>query len=91
MYNGVEVYLSGTNAAWIQYGYDFGNNQWEQSTKTLWEENIRLLGDGGANSIRVWLHVEGESRLGIALVNENLLQTFLTHTKELTHLGPVFR
>ena len=24
-----KVYLSGTNTAWISYGYDFGNNAWE--------------------------------------------------------------
>ena len=23
-----KVYLSGTNTAWISYGYDFGNNAW---------------------------------------------------------------
>ena len=24
----IKVYLSGTNTAWISYGYDFGNNAW---------------------------------------------------------------
>ena len=28
MLNIKKVYLSGTNTAWISYGYDFGNNAW---------------------------------------------------------------
>lgn len=35
MYGNDVVYLSGTNAAWIQYGNDFGNGQWDSSTGSL--------------------------------------------------------
>jgi len=59
VYGDDEVYLSGTNTGWINYGNDFGNNQWDQTTGAQWVQNMKELGDAGANSIRVWVHVEG--------------------------------
>eukprot|EP00095_Tigriopus_kingsejongensis_P005359 maker-scaffold34_size539781-snap-gene-3.21 protein:Tk05359 transcript:maker-scaffold34_size539781-snap-gene-3.21-mRNA-1 annotation:"beta- -mannanase precursor" len=59
-YAGQEVFLSGTNAAWFHYGNDFGNGQWDASTGAQWTKEIKLIGDSGGNSVRVWVHVEGE-------------------------------
>eukprot|EP00095_Tigriopus_kingsejongensis_P005362 maker-scaffold34_size539781-snap-gene-3.20 protein:Tk05362 transcript:maker-scaffold34_size539781-snap-gene-3.20-mRNA-1 annotation:"mannan endo- -beta-mannosidase" len=59
-YAGQEVFLSGTNAAWFQYGNDFGNGQWDSSTGTQLTKEMKLIGDSGGNSVRVWVHVEGE-------------------------------
>eukprot|EP00094_Tigriopus_californicus_P008112 TCALIF_07808-PB protein Name:"Similar to Mannan endo-1,4-beta-mannosidase (Mytilus edulis)" AED:0.32 eAED:0.32 QI:79/1/0.66/1/0.5/0.66/3/0/149 len=61
MYGDDIVYLSGTNAAWIQYGNDFGNGQWDSSTGSKWTNEIKLIGDSGGNSVRVWVHVEGDN------------------------------
>ncbi len=47
-----QVYLSGTNPAWINYGYDFGNNQWETTTSALWTQEVQEIAAAGGNSIR---------------------------------------
>ena len=44
-YGNDKVFLSGTNAAWINYGYDFGNGQWDSTTKPLWEDELKKIGD----------------------------------------------
>jgi len=59
-YHGDTVFLSGGNLPWIYYGYDFGENQW-QSRKSKIEEQIRMLSQAGGNSIRVWIHIQGET------------------------------
>lgn len=51
--------MSGTNTAWVNYAYDFGNNQYEKSSKARWEADIPKLAQSGMNSIRVWVHAEG--------------------------------
>ncbi|KAF2355525.1 Glycoside hydrolase family 5 [Trinorchestia longiramus] len=57
IYNGQKVYLSGANAAWNNYGYDFGNGQYDGSLEG-WMQEIK---SAGGNSFRVWIHVEGYS------------------------------
>lgn len=54
-YNGQTVYLSGANAAWNIYGYDFGNGQYDGSLEP-WMADI---GAAGGNAFRIWVHVEG--------------------------------
>ncbi|XP_070180562.1 mannan endo-1,4-beta-mannosidase-like isoform X2 [Littorina saxatilis] len=53
-------FLSGANTAWVNYGADFGNNQYEQSR----QEFLYLLSnisDAGGNSMRTWVHVDGHT------------------------------
>merc|ERR1711892_803680 len=59
MYGGEHVYLSGTNAAWVQYGSDFGDDAWEHHG-VIWKEELAKIGAAGGNSVRVWVHVEGD-------------------------------
>ena len=44
-----KVYLSGTNTAWISYGYDFGNNAWDDHGDQWIAELDRVF----ANNIRI--------------------------------------
>ncbi len=53
-YGADQVYLSGTNPAWINYGYDFGNNHWETTTSALWTEEVQEIAAAGGNSIRYY-------------------------------------
>ncbi|KAA0202739.1 Glycosyl Hydrolase 5 [Hyalella azteca] len=57
MYGGEKVYLSGANAAWNSYGYDFGNGGYDGSLET-WLAEVKAA---GGNSFRIWVHVEGYS------------------------------
>jgi len=59
MYGGQQVYLSGTNTAWVHYGSDFGGNAWEDHGD-IWKEELAKIGAAGGNSVRVWVHVEGD-------------------------------
>ncbi|ESO92793.1 hypothetical protein LOTGIDRAFT_216450 [Lottia gigantea] len=56
--DGKRVFLSGGNQAWIAYGYDFGDHNYEYR-KADFEKYLKLVHDNGGNSIRVWIHVEG--------------------------------
>nr|XP_045602791.1 mannan endo-1,4-beta-mannosidase-like [Procambarus clarkii] len=51
------VFLSGSNIAWHNYGYDFGNGAYDGTIATWVQE----IADAGGNSIRVWVHVEGDN------------------------------
>ncbi|BFZ24029.1 hypothetical protein BsWGS_27068 [Bradybaena similaris] len=59
-YKGQRVFLSGGNLPWISYAYDFGNGQWA-GVKARAEEQIRLLHEAGGNSLRLWIHIQGET------------------------------
>ncbi|KAK2723828.1 mannan endo-1,4-beta-mannosidase-like [Artemia franciscana] len=59
-YNGQKVFLSGANIAWYSYGYDFGNNQYDSHGPQL-ESWLTEISNNGGNSVRIWLHVEGEN------------------------------
>ncbi|KAK6195089.1 hypothetical protein SNE40_000587 [Patella caerulea] len=56
--DGKRVFLSGGNQAWIAYGHDFGDNNYEYR-KVDFEKYLKLVSENGGNSIRVWIHVEG--------------------------------
>ncbi|KAL3874774.1 hypothetical protein ACJMK2_037744 [Sinanodonta woodiana] len=58
--NGQRVFLSGINQAWVAYAYDFGNGQY-QYRREVYERVIREMQESGGNSIRVWIHIEGET------------------------------
>ena len=61
VYGSDNVFLSGTNPAWIHYGNDFGNNQWEDSTKDRWTQELEQINFAGGNTARVWIHTEGDN------------------------------
>ncbi|XP_012936320.2 mannan endo-1,4-beta-mannosidase [Aplysia californica] len=58
--NNHHVFLSGANLAWINYARDFGNGQWARSKPKI-EEQLRLLHQAGGNSMRLWIHIQGET------------------------------
>ncbi|XP_057369994.1 mannan endo-1,4-beta-mannosidase-like [Daphnia carinata] len=61
IFNGKTVFLSGVNFAWNSYGYDFGNGQYASNSKTTFEQWLKEVATYGGNSVRVWLHVEGDN------------------------------
>lgn len=61
IFNGKSVFLSGVNFAWKFYGYDFGNGQYAANSKTTFEQWLKEVATYGGNSVRVWLHVEGDN------------------------------
>ena len=48
VYNGEKVYLSGANAAWNVYGFDFGNGLYDGTL----EQWLREISESGGNSMR---------------------------------------
>lgn len=52
-YDGKDVFLSGANLAWVNYGNDFGNDQ-SNAIKCKLESYVRNVSKSGGNSIRVW-------------------------------------
>ncbi|CAH1238172.1 Hypp5535 [Branchiostoma lanceolatum] len=66
--NGQRVFLSGVNMAWCRYGSDFGGGLYYSyksssscpSSKSKYEQAIQDIANNGGNSLRVWLHVEGQ-------------------------------
>jgi len=60
IYDNKRVFLSGPNYAWVYYGWDFGNYNY-QSTGPLMEQWIKDISNAGGNSLRVWVHVEAGS------------------------------
>ncbi|EFX76384.1 endo-beta-1,4-mannanase [Daphnia pulex] len=61
MFNGKSVFLSGVNFAWNSYGNDFGNGKYTANSKTTFEQWLAEVATNGGNSVRVWLHVEGDN------------------------------
>jgi len=59
-YGNNRVFLSGPNLAWYSYGYDFGNREYDRTGPTLrrWIDGIAAA---GGNSLRIWLHIEGDN------------------------------
>ncbi|KAK7104064.1 mannan endo-1,4-beta-mannosidase-like [Littorina saxatilis] len=58
VHNGQKVFLSGANTAWVAYGYDFGNHQY-QYRRTRYLELMDKVKNAGGNSMRTWVHIEG--------------------------------
>ncbi|KAJ8313996.1 hypothetical protein KUTeg_008557 [Tegillarca granosa] len=52
--------MNGVNQAWVSYGYDWGNNQY-QYRKSKFIQILNGIHANGGNSIRIWLHVEGQT------------------------------
>jgi len=59
-FGGQQVFLSGANQPWIDYGNDFGNNQPNGKICAL-QSYIANLTKAGGNSMRIWLFIEGDS------------------------------
>ncbi|KAI8798260.1 mannan endo-1 4-beta-mannosidase [Biomphalaria glabrata] len=59
-YDNKRVFLSGANLPWISYAYDFGEGQF-QYRKAQLENQLKLLHEAGGNSIRLWIHIQGET------------------------------
>jgi len=51
IYNNERVFLSGANYAWLYYGWDFGNSNY-QSAGPIMEQWIRDIANAGGNSLR---------------------------------------
>ncbi|KAH3776390.1 mannan endo-1,4-beta-mannosidase-like [Dreissena polymorpha] len=60
MKDGQRVFLSGTNLAWVHYAHDFGHNQYS-GVKGRMEQILNEIHASGGNSIRIWLHIEGDT------------------------------
>ncbi|PVD25442.1 hypothetical protein C0Q70_13098 [Pomacea canaliculata] len=56
--HGHKVFLSGANTAWVAYGYDFGNNQY-QYRRDRYIYLMDKVKEAGGNSMRTWVHIEG--------------------------------
>ena len=54
-----EVYLSGANLPWINFGNDFGNAQ-PNGKKCSLQDSLTFIRESGGNSIRVWLFTYGD-------------------------------
>ena len=53
MYNGQKVFLSGANAAWNNYGNDFGNGQYSGILET-WMSEINAAGGNSFSQLLRW-------------------------------------
>nr|3VUP_A Chain A, Beta-1,4-mannanase [Aplysia kurodai]3VUP_B Chain B, Beta-1,4-mannanase [Aplysia kurodai] len=58
--NGQRVFLSGGNLPWMSYAYDFGDGQWQRNKNRI-EPEFKKLHDAGGNSMRLWIHIQGET------------------------------
>ncbi|CAG7726076.1 unnamed protein product [Allacma fusca] len=61
VYGNDNVFLSGPNIAWSCYGCDFGNNRYDWGSGQELENYVREISAYGGNTIRIWVHVEGET------------------------------
>ncbi|RUS82647.1 hypothetical protein EGW08_009600 [Elysia chlorotica] len=90
LFKGEHVFLSGGNLPWINYGYDYGNNQWA-GVKGRVEDQLRMLRDAGGNSLRLWIHIQGESSplfdQGGYVIGTDSQGTFLSDFKDMLNLA----
>ncbi|XP_064617065.1 mannan endo-1,4-beta-mannosidase-like [Liolophura sinensis] len=59
-HNGQTIFLAGMNQAWNDYARDFGNHLYAKNKADL-ERYLKAIHDAGGNSVRIWLHIEGEN------------------------------
>ncbi|XP_055895654.1 mannan endo-1,4-beta-mannosidase-like isoform X2 [Biomphalaria glabrata] len=89
-YNGKRIFLSGGNLPWISYAHDFGDGQF-QSIKNQLEEQLKKLHEAGGNSLRLWIHVQGETSPAFdsngMVTGLDTKGTFLDDFKELLRLA----
>lgn len=52
-YNGQRVFFNGVNQAWVSYGYDWGNNQY-QYRRSKFQSVVNDVKNNGGNSIRMY-------------------------------------
>jgi hypothetical protein len=60
-YNNQQLFLSGSNLAWVRYGEDWGLGTTDTTTMANW---MLQMHQHGGNAMRVWLDVEGEKTQG---------------------------
>ena len=53
-----EPFFLGINIPWRSFGMDIGTSEWN---KNWWDSKLKKAADSGANSVRMWLHVDGRS------------------------------
>ncbi|XP_076451220.1 mannan endo-1,4-beta-mannosidase-like [Babylonia areolata] len=59
-HDGQRVFLSGANTAWVSFGYDFGDHQY-QYRRARYIELMEKVRQAGGNSMRTWVHIEGQT------------------------------
>jgi len=64
-FGGQKVFLSGANIAWHYFGMDFGGDSTNSyysnaNVKNNYEGYITNVSYAGGNTIRVWLHADGQ-------------------------------
>lgn len=59
-FNGKELFLSGANIPWIDFANDVGNMNNPPDTAKF-REIFREVHDNGGNSMRFWVHINGQS------------------------------
>jgi len=50
-YGSDRVFLSGPNIAWVSYGYDFGNGQYEGTSGATYREYVDKIAASGGNTL----------------------------------------
>merc|ERR1719277_2963587 len=61
VHNGQKIFLSGANSAWVNFGHDFGNHQYQYHSRSRYLELLNEVSKAGGNSMRTWVHIEGQS------------------------------
>jgi len=59
-YNGKNIFLSGANVSWVNYGRDIGDPDTPPDT-AFFRRMFREMHDHGANSMRFWIHIDGSA------------------------------
>ncbi len=57
-FNGQDLFLSGANISWVRYARDIGPGN---TNLTRFNEIFSELHEAGGNSMRLWLHINGEN------------------------------
>ena len=57
-YNNQDLFLNGTNLAWINFASDIGSNKFDEKT---FADVLLQIHDNGGNAMRWWLHTNGAS------------------------------
>jgi len=57
-YNGRQLFLNGSNVAWVNFGNDIGPDQ-STPNMTKFQQIFQTVHANGGNSLRLWLHTAG--------------------------------
>jgi hypothetical protein len=74
-----EVYLSGVNYAWDNYGFDFGDNRYVSAAKVNYERWLQEVAAAGGNAIRELMFLPV---LSLRTVNPPLLVSVMKKKKK---------